>query len=165
MKQLLLQYAAYNLWADDLLMKTLEALPEDILRKETGSSFGNIYNTVFHLMETETIWFQRLQLAEPVLAPQKDSGENFMELSKKLSAVSKQWSDWISEATENKLNHVFGYQNSKKEFFKQPVWQVVMHVFNHQTFHRGQIITMMRQTGVDKIPATDFIVFCRKSIR
>ncbi|MDQ6763781.1 MAG: hypothetical protein M3015_14295, partial [Bacteroidota bacterium] len=55
-------------------------------------------------------------------------------------------------------------QNSKKEFFKQPVYEMLVQVFNHQTFHRGQLITMMRQNGIDKLPATDFIVYSRTPV-
>jgi uncharacterized damage-inducible protein DinB len=162
MKQLLQQYAAYNLWANTVLSGRLLQIPDDILHKEMGSSFGNIYKTTVHLMEVESVWWQRLKLQEHVLMPEKDPEENFEELSKKLLALSKQWSDWVKEVNEKNIEHVFGYYNSKKEFFKQPVYEVLLHVFNHQSYHRGQIVTMMRQNGIDKIPATDFSVFARK---
>jgi uncharacterized damage-inducible protein DinB len=40
--------------------------------------------------------------------------------------------------------------------YKQPIWQMLLHVFNHATYHRGQVVNMLRQLGVDKIPSTDF---------
>ena len=86
---------------------------------------------------------------------------NFEELSQQLLLLSKQWNDWIQSTNEVNLTHVFAYQNSKKEHFKQPVYEMLLHLFNHQTFHRGQLITMMRQNGIEKIPPTDFIVFSR----
>lgn len=162
MKQLLQQYAAYNLWANKILLERLAQLPNEIVHKETGSSFGSMYKTFVHLMEVESVWWQRLKLQEHVQMPEKDIDENLEVLSKKLLTLSKQWSDWVHETNEKNITHVFGYQNSKKEFFKQPVYEVLMHVFNHQTYHRGQIVTMMRQNGIDRIPATDFIAFCRK---
>ena len=161
MKQLLAQYAAYNLWADKILLEKLSQLPPEILHKEMRSSFGSIYKTLEHLMEAGSTWWQRLKLQEHVLLPEKDLDENFEKLSKKILALSQQWNDWVNDANEKKIIHVFGYQNTKKEFFKQPVYEVLLHVFNHQTYHRGQIITMLRQNGIDKIPATDFSVFSR----
>ncbi len=161
MKQLLQQYSAYNLWANKILLEKAAQIPKEILYKDMGSSFGSIYKTFVHLMEVESIWWQRLRLEEHVQLPEKDPDENFDELSKKLLALSKQWNDWVIEANEKNITHVFGYQNSKKEFFKQPVYEMLLHLFNHQTFHRGQVITMLRQNGIDKIPATDFIVFSR----
>jgi uncharacterized damage-inducible protein DinB len=57
---------------------------------------------------------------------------------------------------------VFHYQNTKKEQFKQPIYQVLLHMFNHSTYHRGQLVTMLRQLGVQKLPSTDFIVWSRR---
>lgn len=161
MKQLLQQYSAYNLWANKIITEKISTLPNDIIEKDMGSSFGSIYKTVVHLMDVESIWWQRLKLQEHVEWPGKNFEGDFENLSKKLLSLSKQWNEWVSGANEMQITHVFGYQNSKKEFFKQPVYEMLLHLFNHQTFHRGQLITLMRQNGVEKIPATDFIVFSR----
>jgi uncharacterized damage-inducible protein DinB len=75
---------------------------------------------------------------------------------------NKQWIEWISNAQEHMFQHEFIYLNSKKEQFKQPVYQVLVHIFNHGTYHRGQLVTMLRQLGVEKIPQTDYIVWTRK---
>lgn len=162
MKQIFLQYAAYNLWANKILSNKSAQLPNDILYKDMDSSFGSIYSTFVHIMDVESVWWQRLKLQEHVLWPGKDLKENFKDVSVKLLTQSKQWQETIAEANENYFSHVFAYYNSKKEFFKQPVYEMLLHLFNHQTYHRGQIVTMMRQNGVTKIPATDFIVFSRK---
>ena len=162
MKQLLQQYAAYNLWANKIITDKLSQISTEILYKEMNDSFGGIYKTVIHLLDVESIWWQRLKLLEHVEWPGKNFKGNFEELSQQLLLLSKQWSDWVHTANDINLTHVFGYQNSKKEFFKQPVYEMLMHVFNHQSFHRGQIITMLRQNGIEKIPRTDFIVFSRK---
>ena len=162
MKQLLQQYAAYNLWANKIITDKLSQISTEILYKEMNDSFGGIYKTVIHLLDVESIWWQRLKLQEHVEWPGKNFKGNFEELSQQLLLLSKQWSDWVYAANDINLTHVFGYQNSKKEFFKQPVYEMLMHVFNHQSFHRGQIITMLRQNGIEKIPRTDFIVFSRK---
>ena len=165
MKQLLQQYATYNLWANKIITDRIAQLPPETIHKEMNSSFGSIYKTVVHLMDVESIWWQRLKLQEHVEWPGKSFDGNFEELSVQLLLLSKQWNDWIHSTNEVNLGHVFGYQNSKKEYFKQPVYEMLVHLFNHQTFHRGQLVTMLRQNGIEKIPATDFIVFSRnKSI-
>ena len=162
MKQLLQQYAAYNVWANKIITERIAQLPEDIIYKETRSSFPSIYKTVVHLMDAESIWWQRLKLQEHVEWPGINFKGNFDELSQQLLSLSKQWNDWVSNSNEVNLTHVFAYHNSKKEYFKQPVYEMLIHLFNHQTFHRGQLVTMMRQNGIEKIPATDFILFSRK---
>jgi uncharacterized damage-inducible protein DinB len=162
MKQLLVQFAAYNVWANKLLLERLSQLPGDIVHKDMGSSFASIYKTLVHMMEVESVWWQRMKLQEHILIPEKDPAENLETLSKKLLSLSKQWSEWVQQTNDKNLEHVFSYYNTKKEFFKQPVYEVLLHLFNHQSYHRGQIVTMMRQNDVDKIPATDFIAFARK---
>lgn len=165
MKQLLQQYAAYNLWGNKIITERIAQVPEEIIMIETKSSFDSIYKTVVHLMDVESIWWQRLKLQEHVEWPGKNFHGNFEELSQQLLLLSKQWNDWIQMTNDVNLTHVFGYQNSKKEFFKQPVYEMLVHLFNHQTYHRGQLVTMMRQNGIEKIPATDFIVFSRNKIK
>jgi uncharacterized damage-inducible protein DinB len=70
--------------------------------------------------------------------------------------------EWVQQASTPQLEHVFAYQNTKRESFKQPTWQMLTHLFNHGTFHRGQIVTMLRQLGEEKIPVTDYIEFSRR---
>ena len=162
MKQLLQQYAAYNIWANKTITERIAQLQEDIIYKETASSFSSIYKTVVHLMDVESLWWQRLKLAEHPIWPGKTFDGNFEKLTAELIFLSKHWYDWVSNATEINFTHVFAYHNSKKGYFKQPVYEMLLHLFNHQTYHRGQLVTMMRQNGIEKIPATDFIVFSRK---
>ena len=161
MKQILQQYAAYNIWANKKITETANLLSEEQINKEIVSSFPSVYKTVLHLMEVENVWWQRLQLVEQTTPPGWFTG-NFTELSKKLLELSQQWESWVQNANEANINHVFAWYNLKKEYFKEPVYKMLLHLFNHQTFHRGQLITMFRQLGLDKIPPTDFIVFCRK---
>ena len=161
MKQLLQQYAAYNLWANKRIVETAKLLSDEQINKEIVSSFPSVYKTVLHLMEVENVWWERLKLMEHTTLSGWFTG-NFEELSKKLLELSQQWQIWIQNANEVNISHVFAYQNSKKEHFKQPVYEMLLHLFNHQTFHRGQLVTMFRQLGLDKIPPTDFIVFSRK---
>jgi uncharacterized damage-inducible protein DinB len=78
------------------------------------------------------------------------------ELVSTLVHQSKQWEEWISNTPESSLDHVFQYYNRKKEHFKMPIYQMLHHVFNHSTYHRGQLVTMLRQLGVEKLPSTDF---------
>ncbi|MEO5783381.1 MAG: DinB family protein, partial [Ginsengibacter sp.] len=120
----------------------------------------SVYKTVLHLMEVENVWWERLQLVEHTTLSGWFTG-NFDELSKKLLELSQQWQSWIQNANEVNISNVFAYQNSKKKQFKQPVYEMLLHLFNHQTFHRGQLITMFRQLGLDKILPIDFIVWSR----
>ena len=100
-----------------------------------------------------------MKLVESVIVDEKD--QSVEEVSKELVNYSQLWLEWVEKSTVVAFEHEFMYRNTKKEQFKQPVFQMLLHLFNHQTYHRGQLITMLRQVGVTKIPATDFIEWCR----
>ncbi len=162
MKPILQQYAAYTTWANQQLFDCIGTLSEEQIGQEVSSSFPSIKKTALHMLDADSIWWQRLKLAEQIERPSETFSGNFAELSKKLMGQSKLWEEWVHNATETQLSHVFAYQNNKKEQFKQPVYEMLLHIFNHATYHRGQLVTMLRQLGVEKIPGTDFVLFCRK---
>lgn len=162
MKKLLAQYAAYNVWANQRITDCINNLADDQINKEIKSSFPSLYKTVLHLWDVEAVWWQRMKLQENVQWPGETFTGTILELSQQLMLQSKQWKEWIDLATEAALEHEFIYKNSKKDQFKQPMYEALHHLFNHQTFHRGQIITMLRQVGLEEIPNTDLIAFLRK---
>ncbi len=162
MKKLLLQYAAYNVWANQRMVECIENLSDDQINREINSSYKSIYATLLHLWDAESIWWQRIKLQEQIDVPGTNFNGSVLELGNSLMKQSKQWKEWTDLATEAALEHEFIYRNSKKEQFKQPVNEVLIHLFNHQSYHRGQLITMFRQVGLETIPNTDFINFSRK---
>lgn len=162
MKESLLQFAAYNMWANGQLLDVVASLPQEQQVQPVPSSFPSLHQTVLHMLDASSVWWQRLKLQERVIWP----GQNFKGSTKdavqQVTALDRQWHQWIGAATEHTLQHVFLYANSKREQFKQPTFQMLLHLFNHNTYHRGQLVTMMRQLGITKIPQTDFIVWSRK---
>lgn len=160
MKELLQQYAAYNIWANKLLFERISKLGEEEISKEIASSFPSLYKTVLHMWLAEDAWYQRVKLTENIVLPAENFTGNFAELCNNLGKQSQVWKDWVDAATENQLSHVFAYIRNKEQQ-KMPVYQMLLHLFNHATYHRGQLVTMLRQLNADKIPATDFSAYCR----
>ncbi|MGI8951076.1 MAG: DinB family protein [Chitinophagaceae bacterium] len=162
MKEILLQYAFYNVWANGILLNVATKLSAEQQQQIIVSSFPGVQKTFLHMLDVESIWWQRMKLNEQIIWPSAENNFDMNQIAEGLINQSKKWQTWVSEASETQLQHVFAYFNSKKEYFKQPQWQMLLHLFNHQTYHRGQIVTMLRQLNVEKIPPTDFIVFSRK---
>ncbi len=161
LKQVLSQYAAYNLWANTKMKEILLTLPEGYDQKELPASFKTMYQTLFHIWDAESIWWQRMKLHERLIIPSQNFQGSLADVLNGLLSQSQQWAGWVTQASELALDHVFQYHTSEKTNYKQPVWQVLMHVCNHGTYHRGQLVNMLRQLGVEKIPATDFIAWSR----
>ena len=162
MKKMLAHYAAYNLWANNRLIEVINNLTDEQVDREIMSSFSSIRKTVLHLWDVENIWWQRMKLVEVQTWQSDNYTGSLMELNNNLLAQSKHWKEWIDIATEAALEHEFIYRNSKKDQFKQPVYEMLLHLFNHQSYHRGQLVTMLRQVDEKNIPNTDLISFLRK---
>jgi uncharacterized damage-inducible protein DinB len=113
------------------------------------------------MWNAEYIWYNRVKLAENIQSPAYDEMD-LPVVTDGLIKQSKLWEEWVMNASENVIQHVFAYRNSKKEEFKQPVYQVLLHLFNHNTYHRGQLVTILHQSHVQTIPATDFIEYSRR---
>ncbi|MBX9782106.1 MAG: DinB family protein [Chitinophagaceae bacterium] len=126
------------------------------------SSFPNLYATVLHMWDAESIWWQRMEGHAQLLIPSREFNPTMKEAINGLLNQSNEWSNWMNRVTEEQLQRNFDYKNIKGEAFTSVVWQVVHHLFNHGTYHRGQLVTMMRELGATTIPATDFIHWYRK---
>jgi uncharacterized damage-inducible protein DinB len=160
MKELLQQYAAYNIWATKLLTDRICKLSDEEINREIVSSFPSLYKTLQHMWLAEEVWWKRLKLTENIVLESNTFTGSFNEMAGILAKQSQQYKDWVDNATENQLIHVFAYIRNKEQL-KMPVYQMLHHVFNHASYHRGQLVTMLNQLGADKIPATDFSAFCR----
>lgn len=162
MKKILVSYAAYNLWANQRYVDCINNLEDEKIQHEINSSFSSVYKTLLHLWDVENVWWQRLKLVEQTEWPGEKFTGSVMELGNNLLHQSKQWKEWVELATDTALEHEFIYKNSKKDQFKQPVFEALHHLFNHQTYHRGQLSTILRQIGVHTLPNSDLISFSRK---
>ena len=162
MKELLKQYATYNIWATKRILDIILAMPEEKQMTELPSSFTSLFKTVLHMLDAESIWWQRMKMNERINIPSENFNGTMKEAADGLLQQSKLWEEWVSNASDLSLDHVFQYYNNKKEHFKMPVYQMLHHVFNHGTYHRGQLVNMLRQLSIEKIPQTDFIVWSRK---
>jgi uncharacterized damage-inducible protein DinB len=162
MKEIILQLAAYNQWANGILFATVSGLTEEQQHTSLHSSFPSLYKTFLHILDAESIWWQRMKLQERIDVPSQNPAVDFQTLGTQLQQQDKLWQEWVNNANDHALQHEFIYYNSRKERFKQPMYQMLLHMFNHGTYHRGQLVTMLRQLGFEKAPATDFIVWSRK---
>jgi uncharacterized damage-inducible protein DinB len=161
MKELLKQYAAYNTWATQKIVDLIVSLPEEKHLSEIPSSFNSLYKTILHMWDAESIWWQRLKLQERINRPSENNNGTLQDICNGLLSQSRQWEEWVSNASDLSLDHVFQYYSNKKELIKMPVYQMLLHVFNHGTYHRGQLVNMLRQLGEEKIPSTDFVAWAR----
>jgi uncharacterized damage-inducible protein DinB len=158
--ELLFKYARYSQWAHKRLLDLINTLTAEQQHATIASSFDSLYKTVFHIWGAESLWLGRLN-QQPV----KISGDPFngsMEkLSRALETVDQQWVDWFVSKEEIQLTQKIHYSNLAGLPFHEPYDLLLTHIFNHNTYHNGQLVTMLRALSIDKIPATDFVAWVR----
>ncbi|WP_430898416.1 MULTISPECIES: DinB family protein [unclassified Paraflavitalea] len=162
MKELLENYSAYNVWANQKLTEKIGSLSPELQTKEMVSSFPSLHKTLLHMWDAETVWWQRIRLVEQPVFPSVQFSGDTSELMQALNAQSKQWQQWIQHASMAALHHVILYHNVKREPVKMQVGQIAQHVMNHGTYHRGQLVTMLRMLNIEKLPQTDYSLWVQK---
>jgi uncharacterized damage-inducible protein DinB len=158
---ILVEKAEYNVWANKRIVETISNLTLEQLVQKVESSFSGIYPTLFHLWNAENIWLERIKGISLPTWPTREVNdtrnfENFINTSKLFLA-------FLEENKNNKdfAFHEITYSNLKGDVLRNNVYEIVLHCLNHSTYHRGQIVTMLRQLGVNDIPSTDFITYLR----
>ena len=149
--------ASYNTWANEQTRMECEKLSHAQITKEVGAFFGSIYGTLNHSMVADRIWMARflgeVEFASPLDAILFEHPAAFWAERARLDASIVAFgadvtTDWLSQSL------TFGRVSSPVRRTR-PRWALVVHMFNHATYHRGQVTTLMKQMGFD--PAeTDF---------
>jgi len=161
MKSTYTDYANYNIWANNEIISRLMNLDEKLLNQEITSSFPTIKATLSHLWMAETGWLSRLQGNGWGTSKVKNFEGTTAELMKEWQKTSEQFKDFVTSADleeEVKFEH-------KGEYFSIPFREIAHTVFNHGSYHRGQVVMMLRQLGIHDIPQTDYIEWVRNKAR
>ncbi len=147
----------YNTWARDRQLKVCAALTQEQLLRPMGNSFSSLRDTLAHLVGAEWVWLERWNGRSPKQLP---DGWEFPDLA----AIERRWRDvgrgvrdYLAKLNEEALTRPLTYVNLKGETWTYPLWRTLVHLVNHQTYHRGQVTTLLRQLGAQPVPI-DFLV-------
>jgi uncharacterized damage-inducible protein DinB len=151
----------YNAWADRRLLDACAALTNEQFTRNLGSSFSSVRDTVAHLYGAEWVWNERIQGRSPSALV---SGAGFPDLESiraKLEEMDQHYIEYVSKLTPQDLERVMRYKSFSGDEFSNPLWQSLHQLTNHASYHRGQIVTMLRQLGVKPV-STDLIGYYRE---
>lgn len=157
-KKLITSYSAFNLSANQQFVNWLKSKPEEQFQKEVSSSFNGVLKTLNHIWAIEKMWCTDLFKNEDAvnrygmqdLKPQ----EVFDGLLHRSAIIAEKVSLLSDQALIENMN-------VKTPWFEAnlSLAEYLQHLFNHGTYHRGQIITMAHQLGFEEMPSTDFLFF------
>lgn len=155
------QHLAYNVWANGKIAEFIAKADEKLFDTEVKSSFPTLRKTVYHVWDAEFIWLKRLQGESLSDWPSNNYTGNKEEALKVWADCSKNFYDFITAKDEAYYQEVCAYKSVKGDAFKSTVEEIIMHVVNHGTFHRGQMVTILRGLGYTDLSSTDLITFTR----
>lgn len=155
MKPLLDHYAAFDRWANRRFVERLAGEPDAVLDAIVPSSFPSLRATILHIRNAENTWYGRLAgISTAWPAEEGTRIESLLPYTDRLVL-------FVNGLDEAGAQRVVDYLDLRGRPHRQPVWQMLMHCFNHGTYHRGQLVTMMRVLTMEHVPATDLVVFQR----
>jgi len=161
MKELLEKYTKYNLWANTEVAGFTQKLEPSLIDKELVSSFKTIRLTLYHIWDAENAWHSRLNGKSPDKWPSKSFHGSIGEFYKIFLDQSAKIAEYAASNSEKDLKEHFNYQSIDGHKFSNSRADAILHCMNHSTFHRGQIVTMLRNGGFTELTSTDYITFIR----
>lgn len=146
----------HNYWARDRHLQACESLTGEQFLRPLGSSFPSIRDTLAHLVAAECFWLDswRGRPLGPSMSP-----EEFPTLA----VVNERWRkvecemwNYLAGLSEDALLRPITYMDPDGKTWTHVLWRMMMHLLHHQSYHRGQIATLLRQLGVQP-PDVDFL--------
>ena len=143
--------ARYNRWQNDNLYGVADRLPDDDRRRDRGAFFGSIHKTLNHLLWGDTAWMSRFTDVPKSVSTIRESTTLFDawdDLKRGRTAMDAKilaWADTVDPAWL--ATDYTWFSAAAQHEVTKPVWQLVTHMFNHQTHHRGQVHAMLTQAG------------------
>jgi uncharacterized damage-inducible protein DinB len=152
---------AYNAWADNRVFDALAPLASEEYLRDLHSSHGGIHGTLTHLVGAEKVWLERWTgIVQPFLRAGEIPG--LPALKEIWEKVGYDTAKFLGTMTDRKLQETFTMKTSRGDVHTHVYWQAFQHLVNHSSYHRGQIVAMMRQLGRQGV-STDLIQFYRET--
>ncbi len=148
----------YNRWANARLLQAVSTLTNEQFVKELGSSYSSVRDTLTHILAAEELWLMRWKGISPKTMLDPTYFPDVRSIQAKWSEVELDQWNFVSKISDESLQELVEYQNFKNEVWEYTLWQMMHHMVNHSTYHRGQVVAMLRQLGAAPTQL-DFLLF------
>jgi len=160
MQKFLIEFTTYNQLANARVGAVLQKLTPEQWNLDQKSSYNTIRKTAEHIADCEYNWLKRIR-GNSTWEFKAKTYEASNELMEFWLHQSQAFIKLAEQSDDKKLTEIMLYKNIKGDSFSNELYKTIAHVMNHSTYHRGQLITMLRGAGVTEIPNTDLIAFYR----
>jgi uncharacterized damage-inducible protein DinB len=151
----------YNSWANQRLLEVSATLKEEQFTRDLGSSFRSVRDTLAHIMDVEWLYLERWNGRSPSALPSPESYPNHANVVVRWKEIEQDLNHFVAARDSAGLEQRIDYRNTRGDDFSNPLWEMLLHLVNHSTYHRGQVTTLVRQLGTKPV-STDLINFYRQ---
>ena len=151
----------YNLWANNRLFETAAQLTDGQYRHDAKASHTSIHGTLSHIVGAQKLWVERWVTGQPDPLLKGNDVTSLLELISIWERVSSQTAEFLSSLSDEKLQDKITITTTQGKQFTHSFQQMLQHLINHSSTHRGQVVAMMRQFGIQP-PTTDLITYYRQ---
>ena len=157
-KELLAQHFEYSLWASLKILKTSQKLSTEAVGLDRGNSFGGILSTLTHIFQADRVWLKRFEGDPYFTLAQAGDSYDLALLEAEWPAVVGAFAAWIRAQDDAKFEERLFWRNVRGEDKTEVIYKILLHVVNHGSYHRGQVITMLKQAG-GEVVSTDLVYY------
>jgi len=155
---------AYNAWANNRVLDALAGIPEKEYTREMKSSHGSIHGTMVHIVAAERLWQSRWQGSADAALLTTNEVPSFPALRTLWEEVGRSTARFLGTMTDRKLAETFQVTSQAAGSVTLTYWQSLQHIVDHSSYHRGQIVTLLRQLGFTP-PTASLLLFYRDAGR
>lgn len=142
--------ARYNRWMNDRLYAVCRDIPDIDRRRDMGAFFGSVHATLDHIHHVDTVWLGRFTAQPENDATARARPADFAALQRARRLLDYRIVAWANTLQPDWLQRDLAYTSQIDGAVRRlPAWILVTHMFNHQTHHRGQATTLIKQLGYD----------------
>jgi uncharacterized damage-inducible protein DinB len=137
----------YMLWADRTMLGAVREVAPEHLTRDAGVSFGSLLGTMAHSLCAQKVWLARF-LGQRLERP--PSCDDYPDLASWIHGWEETASEieaFLAGLTDEQLAATITFEMRDLGVRSCPLWQAVVHLINHSTYHRGQIASLLRQMG------------------
>jgi uncharacterized damage-inducible protein DinB len=161
-KDALARLLEYTVWANHRALRAAATLSDDDFKRDLKSSHGGVRGTLTHTLSAEWIWLERWKGISPTRGIDEGEFPTLLALRDRWTALDEHRASWLASLSEDAPFAVVAYKTLDGRPYEAPLWELVQHVANHSTYHRGQVITMLRQLGAKPV-STDMVIWDREA--
>lgn len=151
----------YTVWANHRVLRAVATLSVDDFKRDLRSSHGGVRGTLVHMLFAEWIWLERFKGVSPTEVLDEGEFSDVVALRDRWTVVEAHRALWWKALPEDEVSRRLKYKTVKGEAFEARLWELVQHVVNHSSYHRGQVVTMLRQLDA-KAPTSDLVAYDRE---